>query len=247
MLRPNFDRFTPTQLIGAFLTVLVILQFGYPVTQYGSGWVIGYQICYASLLLFGAWATRTSVSSSWPAVVSGLIFLAASVYYVLYPASTQASLLAYLALIPYQATLIIRLWHFVEKREEDALPDILAAICVYLLVGAIFVPIYGLLETVEPESFIDIGRAGHVVGWQEFMYYSYVTLNTVGFGDIRPVGSWARSLSTLEAMIGVLYIAILVSHLISRVRERERRMSAVERAAEEREEEEQVPEVLRDG
>ncbi len=252
MLRPNLDRFTPTQLIGAFLLLLVLLQFGYPVTLYGEGWLIAYQICYASLLVFGAWATRTPLSSSWAAVASGVIFLGASVYYLFNPASTKATLVTYFALIPYQATLIRRLWHFVERRDEDALPDILAAVCVYLLIGAIFVPVYGLLEILEPNSFVDIGRDGHVVGWQEFQYYSYITLNTVGYGDIRPVGSWARSLSTLEAMTGVLYIAILVSQLISRVRDRERRITNREIAAgrdsdtaEARDPD--VPEVLQDG
>ncbi len=245
MLRPNLDRYSPTQLIGAFLVLLVLLEFGYPVTRYGEGWVIAYQICYASLLVFGAWATRTAVSSSWVAVVSGLAFLGASVYYVLNPGSTLATLVTYIALIPYQATLIVRLWHFVERRDEDALPDILAAVCVYLLIGAIFVPVYGLLETLEPNSFIDIGRDGNVVEWQEFQYYSLVTLNTVGFGDIRPVGSWARSLSTLEAMTGVLYIAILVSQLIGRVRDREQRGKA-EGRADDRDVEAKTPEILKD-
>lgn len=248
MLRPNLDRFSPTQLIGAFLVMLVLLQFGYPVTLYGEGWLIGYQICYASLLVFGAWVTRTPLSSSWAAVASGLIFVGASVYYVFNPASTKATLVTYFALIPYQATLIRRLWHFVEQRDEDALPDILAAVCVYLLIGAIFVPVYGLLETLEPNSFIDIGRDGNVVEWQQFQYYSYVTLNTVGFGDIRPVGSWARSLSNLEAMTGVLYIAILVSQLIGRVRDRERRISDGEVAEEldTKAGDAEMPEVLQD-
>ena len=235
---------TPTQLLTGFLGLLLLLQFGYPVTYYGTPARVAYQIAYASLLLFAAWATRTPLSSSWTSVLFAGLFVTASVYYVYDPNSLRSTVFAYLTLIPFQATLIGRLWRYVQQREEDALPDILAAVCIYLLLGAIFVPIYGLLETLEPNSFIDAGREGYVVDWQQFQYYSYVTLNTVGYGDIRPVGNWARSLSSLEAMTGVLYVAILISQLVARVRDRERMETIAEREAEEREREEHAPEVL---
>jgi hypothetical protein len=47
------------------------------------------------------------------------------------------------------------------------------------------------------------------------MYYSYVTLTTLGYGDITPASSYARSSAVLEAMTGVLYMAILVARLVS--------------------------------
>ena len=235
---------TPTQLLSIFLGMLLVAQFGYPVTFYGTGWAIAYQVWYASLLLFAAWATRTPLSNSTVSVVSALVFVCASVYYVYEPQTLRSTVIAYLSLIPFQATLIVRLWRYVQQRDEDAFPDILAAICIYLLLGALFVPVYGLLETIEPHSFVDAGREGNVTEWQQFMYYSYVTLNTVGFGDIRPVGNWARSLSNIEAMAGVLYIAILVSQLVARVNDRQRMATQRELRAEQRENRGEVPEVL---
>ena len=238
---------TPTQLLAIFLGMLLVAQFGYPVTFYGTGWQIAYQVWYASLLLFAAWATRTPLSSSTPSVASAVLFLGASVYYIYEPNTLRSTVIAYLTLIPFQVMLIVRLWRYIQQRDEDSFPDILAAVCIYLLLGALFVPVYGLLETLEPHSFVDAGREGNVTQWQQFVYYSYVTLNTVGFGDIRPVGNWARSLSNLEAMVGVLYIAILVSQLVARVNDRQRMASERERRAEEREREEEVPEVLHEG
>ena len=242
----KLSELSPTALLSGFLILLVIVQFGYPVTYYGTGWVLAYQIAYASLLIAASYATRTPLSNSWTSVVSGVLFLGASVYYAYEPASLRGTVIAYLALIPFQATLIKRLWNYVDQRDEDALPDILAAVCIYLLLGAIFVPMYGLLETLEPHSFADAGREGHVTEWQQFVYYSYVTLNTVGFGDIRPVGNWARSLSNLEAMCGVLYIAILISQLVARVRDRERMQTMAELREESEEQGEHVPEVLQE-
>jgi hypothetical protein len=64
-----------------------------------------------------------------------------------------------------------------------------------------------------PGSFIvsneDVSRTGG-----NFLYYSFVTLTTLGYGDITPASSPARSLSTLEAVTGQLYIAILVARLV---------------------------------
>ena len=222
MIRDYLDRYSHSQRVGAFLVVLAVIQFGYPVTQWGGDWLLGYQTCYALLFVFGSYATRQRLAKSVLAVVSGLAFLGASIYYVAHPESPQANLIAYAALIPYQIALIRALWRYMRRREEEALPDILAAVCIYLLIGAAFVPAYGLLETYVPGSFVDGAHPGETLDWQQFIYYSYVTLNTVGFGDVRPVGDWARSLSNVEAMIGVLYIAILITHLLGGLRARAR-------------------------
>jgi hypothetical protein len=89
-----------------------------------------------------------------------------------------------------------------------------AATSVYLLLGAIFVPIYGLLETLWPGSFVDNTAPDAPVAWQQLLYYSYTSLTTMGYGDVLPVSWWARSLATAEAVIGVLYIAILMGRLV---------------------------------
>ena len=50
--------------------------------------------------------------------------------------------------------------------------------------------------------------------WQQLIYYSMITLTTVGYGDIIPVNAWARTLAALEGMTGVLYIAVLMGRLV---------------------------------
>jgi hypothetical protein len=47
-----------------------------------------------------------------------------------------------------------------------------------------------------------------------FIYYSFVTMSTLGYGDITPISNPARSLSLLEAVVGQLYIAILIAKLV---------------------------------
>ena len=80
--------------------------------------------------------------------------------------------------------------------------------------GAIFVPLYGILKTSWPGSFSDGTYPDAPVQWQQLIYYSYATLTTMGYGDVLPVSWWARSFASAEAVIGVLYLAILMARLV---------------------------------
>jgi hypothetical protein len=66
---------------------------------------------------------------------------------------------------------------------------------------------------VDPEAFHPAGA--YFVAPQRWLYYSFVTLTTVGYGDITPVGPLARSLAILEALTGQLYPAILLARLVA--------------------------------
>jgi hypothetical protein len=85
-----------------------------------------------------------------------------------------------------------------------------------------FVPAYGMVETItmletHHHAFvdnIDPHDPDLPLPWQTFVYYSFVTLTTAGYGDVLPVSMWARSLATLEAMVGVLYLTIVISRLV---------------------------------
>jgi voltage-gated potassium channel len=87
------------------------------------------------------------------------------------------------------------------------------AIVVYLLIGFIWSYVYGLVEYLHPGSFTSIGGTLKF-GYQNFMYFSFVTLTTLGFGDITPATPVARSLVILEAIIGQFYLIINVSWLV---------------------------------
>ena len=55
---------------------------------------------------------------------------------------------------------------------------------------------------------------GEFFPWQSFIYYSYATLTTLGYGDILPVTMWARSMASLEAIVGVMYITVIMARLV---------------------------------
>jgi voltage-gated potassium channel len=92
---------------------------------------------------------------------------------------------------------------------------IVGAIVVYLLLGVAWAVAYSIVELYWPGSF-----SGFMVGagseWDsEWLYFSFVTMTTLGYGDIAPISAIARVLAYMQAMFGQFYIAILVAGLVS--------------------------------
>jgi Ion channel len=87
------------------------------------------------------------------------------------------------------------------------------AVAAYLLLGVIWAYAYTLVAGLRPGAFSGPVSPGD--GPRAFFYFSFVTLTTVGYGDVLPVHPLARSLANLEAVTGSLYLAILVARLVS--------------------------------
>jgi hypothetical protein len=93
---------------------------------------------------------------------------------------------------------------------------IFAALDAYLLVGLIFGVGYSMLEQIAPVSFGSPSAADLDVG--SGIYFSFVTLATLGYGDIVPVTGAARGLAVVEAVAGQMYMAVLVARLVTAYR-----------------------------
>jgi hypothetical protein len=90
---------------------------------------------------------------------------------------------------------------------------ILGAVAVYLLLGLTWANAYALLQNLRPDAFA--GTLNEAFISQTWIYYSFVTLTTMGYGDITPVHPVARSLAIAEALTGQLYIAITLARLVA--------------------------------
>jgi hypothetical protein len=86
----------------------------------------------------------------------------------------------------------------------------------YLLLGLFYFAVFTLIETMQPNSFSDAGLpASTGISRHSLLYLSLVTLTTLGYGDIVPISQPARIMAALEAVTGVLYIAITVARLVA--------------------------------
>lgn len=101
------------------------------------------------------------------------------------------------------------------------LETILAALCVYLLMALIWAIAYQLLEVYQPGSFsIPASMLGSDPNSDQastgaLHYFSYVTITTLGYGDVTPVAPLARSLAMVEALVGQIYLVTLIARLVS--------------------------------
>jgi hypothetical protein len=93
---------------------------------------------------------------------------------------------------------------------------IIGAILLYLAIGLVFVALYCFVDLLEPKAFTgldalndDLTVAGNLI------YFSFVTLTSVGYGDIAPVHPFARGLANVEAIIGQLFPATLLARLVT--------------------------------
>lgn len=103
---------------------------------------------------------------------------------------------------------------YITREHEVNGNTIYGAISGYLLIGFMFASIYGFVNTLVPKSF------STQTDWGNLVYYSFSTLTTTGIGDITATTSLTRSLTIVEAITGVLYVAILIAALVGRAKRR---------------------------
>ena len=91
------------------------------------------------------------------------------------------------------------------------------AIAVYLLLGLLWALAYGMISAIDPAAFNGIGDFSlkESGAQQDFIYFSFVTLTTLGYGDMLPVSPFAKTLSWFEAVFGQLYLAVTIARLVS--------------------------------
>ena len=108
---------------------------------------------------------------------------------------------------------IIQMLIFIYSHHEVTRDLIVGAAVVYFLMALMWTFVFVVVETLHPGSF-NIPESQNMEATRHFLYYSFVTLTTLGYGDITPATGLARSLCILEAVIGQLYLVVQVAWLV---------------------------------
>jgi heat shock protein HslJ len=93
--------------------------------------------------------------------------------------------------------------------------ELWGAIALYLLLGLGLANVHELIHLVDPGSYIFQNLEGSEPSFSEFLYFSFVTLGTLGYGDVAPVTRLARLVSMMEALVGLMYVAVVVGRVVS--------------------------------
>ena len=115
------------------------------------------------------------------------------------------------------AFVVANLLRFVLRAPSVNLDVLCASLSAYLMLGIIWTIAYWLVDQLTPGGAFAFNTGGEKQSMRGFnaFYFSFVTLSTVGYGDITPVSKIARMLAALEAMTGLLYVAVLIARLVS--------------------------------
>jgi len=110
---------------------------------------------------------------------------------------------------------IIILEHILIGR-KITLNEIYGAICVYLLIGLIWTIMFILTQLLNPHAFyISPTAAHHTRELSQFLYFSFVTLTSTGYGEIYAISPMARGLVFLEIIIGQIYLIVLIGWMVA--------------------------------
>jgi len=99
--------------------------------------------------------------------------------------------------------------------------QIFGSVCAYLLIGLVFSSVYGFIFLVDPDAFAFSDSLTNYLTIEHedqnfgiFTYFSFVTMTSLGYGDMAPISEMARTLAWIQAVLGQLYLAITVAALV---------------------------------
>jgi ion channel len=117
-------------------------------------------------------------------------------------------------LVSYDLFVGIALFYLIKRifSEKTVNADtIKGGISIYLLFGFWWALLYSLVEVIQPGSFVANVAGKHAI---DFYHFSFTTLTTVGYGDVIPKGDLATMLSSMEAIVGQVYLTVFVARLV---------------------------------
>jgi hypothetical protein len=221
-MRPiPFPRRTDVGPFAVLLVTLVVTMLVAPLfaREYLFG-ISRFRIFATAVLCAGIYAlSRRRRAVFLAGLAIALPALAAEAWLHLHP-TREVVVLNFALTLAFLVFLGAALLHAILDQERVTLDTIFGGICVYLLLGVAWSLTYCVLEHLAPGSFtLDGGPLPPTGSSDEFrreelIYFSFVTLTTVGYGDVLARGHPARALAAAEAVTGSLYLAIFIARLV---------------------------------
>jgi len=177
--------------------------------------VIAVRLVTTLVLLSGVYAVADSRRRLAVAALFAVPMLLTGWLYLIRSATMLRLLNHIFSLLFFGSVTVMVLLEVLRARRVTA-DTVFGAVCVYLLLGVAWSTAYSLTADVVPGSF-SVDPAHDLDGAltsQDLFYYSFVTLTTAGYGDITPLSSVARTLSMMEAVCGVLFVAVLIARMV---------------------------------
>lgn len=226
------ERSLTVMLIFLVINVAVV----YPLSAAGIAGHLVFGIIFGLLLVSGIAATARSTAVL--VLFSAVALISGAIHWMRYVNPTPVLQLADIAASLASSAMLTAILSMQVFREgEITAARIQGAVAIYLLLAMTWAFGYALIAALDPNAFQEtVTVPPNEVDTHRYMYFSFVTLTTLGLGDIVPMSPLARLLVILESMIGQLFPVILIARLVSlelyyRQRHFEQQQAALDRKA----------------
>lgn len=217
-VRPNRP---PAKFTLLFLSLILLFVLYPAAAELGQGAAL-LDISGSLILLAAVYAIARQRRAKWAAVILAAATLAANWggNIVHSRALDLITCLSYAAFFAFAAIVITR---NILSEQQVTFDVIIGGACVYMILGLVWANLFTLLAFIQPNAFGGIGVQAEILREQsswfsadnaDLIYFSFTTLSTLGYGDIVPSSHATRSLAALEAILGQLYLTVLVARLV---------------------------------
>jgi hypothetical protein len=209
----------PDRMAGRYGAALVLLILGlvYTMAMQDGEWQILFAMALQGVALFATLrASRADRRLLWAIT---LLFAAAFAWAVIHTVVTDESGAAFVRisiLLVVMATLPAIAFGLVRQVRAAGMINVqtmMGVLCAYLLMMSAFAYAYAVVGEVGSEPFFNQGEQWNQVS--DYLYYSLITITTVGMGDLTPATQLGRSLTGAEALIGQIYMVTVVAVIVS--------------------------------
>lgn len=199
-----------------YVLLMIIVVFAFMATAPDTDWArIVIVLLQSTTLVVALWTSGLVKYARASLGIVG-VAIALALLLVLRPSDTLTGIVGIFELVLTLAIAAIVAFGIVDQGEINE-QSVTGAICVYLLLGLMFTFFYGAVAALDSAPFFTSGTDGNV---PLRLYFSYVTLSTVGYGDYTASTNLGHMLAIIEALTGQLYLVTVVAVLVSRMKPR---------------------------
>ncbi|HTV05047.1 MAG TPA: ion channel [Acidobacteriaceae bacterium] len=201
-----------------FLFLVASLAF-YPLAEHTSFGYVLFRILGGVAILLSVYA----VSRRRRYVIIGMLFAipALAQYLRIFRFDTSVLSLSNISLsLTFDMFIIIVMFRHIFANQKPNSETVFGALCIYMLIAFTFTGIYELVDRFQPSAFYldPVTNTHTVLNRFDFIYYSFATMTALGASGITAVSNEARSLTVIQALLGIFYLAVLIARLMDAYR-----------------------------
>ncbi|HWY51078.1 MAG TPA: ion channel [Chthoniobacterales bacterium] len=209
------DSDPPRRHLVLLIALLTLIIVG-PVLSTSRHGTLILNVIGAAMLLSGLYAISECKQIFVIAIVLSILSILGTFLLQAYPSHIMV-MVSHASMIALLMLFAVAILGYVVRSGRVTSDKIFAAICAYLLIGYAWAFGYAVLDECYPGAFAtptEVARNDYIGRVIEMRYFSYITLATVGYGDIVPRTTGARTMALLEAILGQFYLVALIGRLV---------------------------------